>query len=416
MGDRVVITGLGALCPVGLDVATTWESLVSGISGLTRITRFDPEGLDSQIAGEVKGFDPGQHFERKEIRHKDRFVQLSLVAAQQALDHAGLKITDTNAGEIGTIIGVGIGGLDTVISEHVVLMERGPRRTSPFLIPMIIPDMASGEVAIRFGAKGPNFCTTSACASGSDAIGTAFEIVKRGDAKAMITGGAESTIDELAFAGFCAARALSTRNDDPQGSSRPFDADRDGFVMSEGAAVLILESLPFAIARGASILAEIVAYGATGDAYHITSPAEKGEGGARAMAMALRKAGMQPGDIDYINAHGTSTPLNDKNETMAIKTVFGDYAYKTPVSSTKSMTGHLLGAAGALEAVVGVQTLLHGIIPPTINYTTPDPDCDLDYVPNVARRLDVNSVLSNVFGFGGHNSTLILKKYTDTAG
>lgn len=416
MGERVVVTGLGAVCPVGLDVATSWESLVAGRSGVARITRFDPEGLDSQIAGEVKGFDSAQHFDRKEIRHTDRFVQLSLVAAQQAIIHAGLKISDVNACEIGTIIGVGIGGLDTVISEHDVLMERGPRRTSPFLIPMIIPDMASGEVAIKYGAKGPNFCTTSACASGSDAIGTAFEIIKRGDAKAMISGGAESTIDKLAFAGFCAARALSTRNDDPQGASRPFDADRDGFVMGEGAAVLILESLPFAVSRGATILAEIVGYGATGDAYHITSPAEKGEGGARAMAMALRKAGMQPDDIDYINAHGTSTPLNDKNETMAIKTVFGERAYKVPVSSTKSMTGHLLGAAGALEAMVCVLTIQNSIIPPTINYTTPDPECDLDYVPNVARRAEVNSALSNVFGFGGHNSTLILKRFADTKG
>jgi 3-oxoacyl-[acyl-carrier-protein] synthase II len=372
--------------------------------------------MDSQIAGEVDGFDPAQFLDRKEIRHTDRFVQFSLAAAYQAIEQADLKINDSNAGDIGTIIGVGLGGLDTVLDEHLVLNERGARRVSPFLIPMIIPDMASGEVAIRFGAKGPNFCTTSACASGSDAIGVSYEIIKRGDATAMITGGAESTINALGFAGFCAARALSTRNDDPQRASRPFDKDRDGFVLSEGAAVMVIEDLSFAIERGAAILAEIVGYGATGDAYHITQPAAEGEGGARAMAMALRKAGMSPQDIDYINAHGTSTPLNDKNETMAIKTVFGDYASKVPVSSTKSMTGHLLGAAGAVEAVACVLAITQGVIPPTINYTTPDPECDLDYVPNVARRVDVKSALSNVFGFGGHNSTLIFRKFIDTIG
>lgn len=391
-----------------------WQALVSGKSGVDRITQFDPAGMDSQIAAEVKGFDPAQFMDRKEIRHTDRFVQFALSAAHQAVKQSNLQINDDNAGDIGTLIGVGIGGLGTILSEHLVLKERGARRVSPFLIPMIISDMASGQVAIRFGAKGPNFGVTSACASGSDAIGEAFEIIRRGDAKAMISGGAESTINDLAFAGFCAARALSTRNDDPQRASRPFDANRDGFVMGEGAGVLILESFDFAVKRGAPILAEMVGYGATGDAYHITQPAEKGEGGARAMVKALAEAGLKPSEIGYINAHGTSTPLNDKNETMAIKTVFGSDAYKIPVSSTKSMTGHLLGAAGAVEALVCTLTINHGIIPPTINYSTPDPDCDLDYVPNVARQTAVNTALSNVFGFGGHNSTLIFKKFLNS--
>jgi len=412
--NRVVVTGIGAVSPLGLDVPTMWQALISGKSGVDRITQFDSEGIDSQIAAEVKGFDPAQFMDRKEIRHTDRFVQFALSAAHQAVKQANLQINDANAGDIGTLIGVGIGGLNTLLSEHVVLRERGARRVSPFLIPMIITDMASGQVAIRFGAKGPNFGVTSACASGSDAIGEAFEIIRRGDAKAMITGGAESTINDLAFAGFCAARALSTRNDDPQRASRPFDANRDGFVMGEGAGVLILESLDFATQRGATILAEIVGYGATGDAYHITQPAEKGEGGARAMVKALAKAGLKPSQIDYINAHGTSTPLNDKNETMAIKTVFGSDAYKIPVSSTKSMMGHLLGAAGAVEALVCILTINHSIIPPTINLTTPDPDCDLDYVPNVARQTTVSTALSNVFGFGGHNSTLIFKKFLNS--
>ena len=414
MVNRVVVTGIGAVSPLGLDVPTMWQALISGKSGVDRITQFDPTGMDSQIAAEVKGFDPAQFMDRKEIRHTDRFVQFALSAAHQAVKQANLQINDANAGDIGTLIGVGIGGLNTLLSEHVVLRERGARRVSPFLIPMIITDMASGQVAIRFGAKGPNFGVTSACASGSDAIGEAFEIIRRGDAKAMITGGAESTINDLAFAGFCAARALSTRNDDPQRASRPFDANRDGFVMGEGAGVLILESLDFAVKRGAPILAEIVGYGATGDAYHITQPAEKGEGGARAMVKALAKAGLKPSQIGYINAHGTSTPLNDKNETMAIKTVFGSDAYKIPVSSTKSMMGHLLGAAGAVEALVCILTINHSIIPPTINLTTPDPDCDLDYVPKVARQTTVSTALSNVFGFGGHNSTLIFKKFLNS--
>jgi len=410
--NRVVVTGLGIVSPLGMDVASTWEGMVSGRSGIDRVTLFDADGMDSKIAGEVKGFDPAQHFDRKEIRHTDRFVQFAIVAARQALEQANFKIDSTNATDIGTIIGVGLGGLETLCQQHIVLLDKGPSRISPFLIPMIIPDMASGQVAITFGAKGPNYCATSACASGSDAVGVAYETIKRGDVSAMITGGAESTITPLAYAGFCAARALSTRNDAPQKASRPFDAQRDGFIIGEGAAVLIIESLDYALRRGVPILAEIAGYGATGDAYHMTAPAEKGEGGARAMAMALSKAGMKPADIDYINAHGTSTPLNDKNETMALKTVFGEHAYKVPVSSTKSMTGHLLGAAGGLEAAVCVLAINNSIIPPTMNYENPDPECDLDYVPNVARKADINTAMSNVFGFGGHNSSLIFRKYT----
>jgi 3-oxoacyl-[acyl-carrier-protein] synthase II len=415
LGKRVVVTGMGAITPLGLDVPSYWEGLISGRSGIDSITQFDAEGFDSKIAAEVKGFDPQQYMDRKELRHTERFAQFSVAAALQAMEQSGLSINATNAPRVGVIIGVGMGGLTVLLQQHDVLKERGPDRVSPFLVPMMIPDMASGQVAITLGAKGPNFCTTSACASGADGIGVAYEFIKRGDADAMVAGGAEAVINDMAVAGFCAARALSTNNDEPQKASRPFDADRDGFVIGEGAAVLILESLDSAIRRGAPILAEIVGYGATGDAYHITQPAEGGEGGVRAMKLALGGAGMALGDVDYINAHGTSTPLNDKNETAAIKTVFGEGAYRIPVSSTKSMTGHLLGGAGAVEAAACVLAIQHDIIPPTINYTTPDPECDLDYVPNVAREAVVNTALSNVFGFGGHNSTLIFRKYGEEA-
>lgn len=411
MSNRVVVTGMGAVTPLGLDIESYWEGLKSGHSGIDRITQFDAGRLDSQIAGEVKGFDPLQYMDRKELRHTERFVQFSVASALQAVEHARLKIDDSNAPRTGVIIGVGMGGLDILLRQHDILREKGPDRISPFLVPMMIPDMASGQVAITLGAKGPNFCTTSACASGADGIGVAFELIRMGAADAMLAGGAESVVNEMAFAGFCAARALSTRNDEPQRASRPFDADRDGFVIGEGAAVLVLENLQSALDRGAPVLAEIAGYGATGDAYHVTQPAEGGEGGARAMRAALAGAGMQPGDIDYINAHGTSTPLNDKNETAAIKTVFGERAYHIPVSSTKSMTGHLLGGAGAVEAVACLLAIQHGVIPPTVNYVTPDPDCDLDYVPNIAREATIETALSNVFGFGGHNSTLIFRKY-----
>ncbi len=415
MSNRVVVTGIGMISPVGLDVPSTWQGLVSGKSGVDYITQFDPELLETKIAAEVKNFDPAQYMDRKEFRHMDRFVHFAVAASLQAVEQAHLNIDDTNAGGIGVVIGVGLGGLSTLLSQHQVFTERGPDRVSPFLIPMMIADMASGQVAIILRAKGPNFCTSSSCASSSDAVGEAFEIVRRGGAQAMITGGAEAVITPLAVAGFNAARALSTRNSEPQSASRPFDAERDGFIMGEGAATLILESLPFATKRGAPILAEIVGYGAAGDAYHVTQPADGGEGGVRAMNIALKEAGLEPGEIDYINAHGTSTPLNDKNETMAIKTLFGQEAYRIPISSIKSMVGHLLGAAGAMEAASCVLTIQHGVIPPTINLTSPDPDCDLDYVPNTARQVVVNTALSNVFGFGGHNSTLILRRYGEKA-
>ncbi len=415
MSNRVVVTGMGMISPLGLDVPSTWQGLVSGKSGVDYITQFDPEPLETKIAAEVKNFDPAQYMDRKDLRRMERFVHFAVAASLQAVEQARLNIDATNAEGIGVVIGVGLGGLNTLLSQYQVFIERGADRVSPFLIPMMIADMASGQVAILLGAKGPNFCTTSSCASSSDAIGDAFEIIKRGDAQAMITGGSEAVINPLTIAGFNAARALSIRNHEPQKASRPFDAERDGFIMGEGAATLILESLPFATKRGALILAEVVGYGAAGDAYHITQPADGGEGGARSMSIALKEAGLEPGEIDYINAHGTSTPLNDKNETMALKTVFGKGAYRIPISSTKSMVGHLLGAAGAIEAAISILTIQNGVIPPTINLTSPDPDCDLDYVPNTARQAVVNTVLSNVFGFGGHNSTLIIRRYGEKA-
>lgn len=414
MGNRVVVTGLGIVSPLGLDVPSTWQGLVSGRSGVDYITLFDPEPFETRFAAEVKNFDPSRYLEHKEARRSDRFVQFAVAASLEAVKQAGLKIDASNAEEIGVIIGAGFGGLNILLSQFQILMEKGPARVSPFLTPMMIADMAAGQVAILLGAKGPNFCITSSCASGSDAIGVSFETISRGDAQAMIAGGTEAQIIPLTIAAFNAARAISTRNHEPQKASRPFDAERDGFVLGEGAAILILESLPFAIKRGAPILAEVVGYGATGDAYHITQPAEGAEGGVRAMRIALKKTGLEPREIDYINAHGTSTPLNDKHETIALKTVFGDDAYRIPVSSTKSMLGHLLGAAGAIEATVCVLTIQHGIIPPTINLTHPDPECDLDYVPNVARQAKVDVALTNSFGFGGHNSTLIFRRYTET--
>ena len=409
MNNRVVVTGMGMVTPLGLDVPSTWQKLINGESGVDIITQYDPAITETKIAAEVKGFDPTQYIDRKEARHMDRFVQFAVVSALQAVKQAGIK--NVSAEDTGVIIGCGLGGLNTLLNQYDVLREKGADRVSPFLIPMMIPDMASGQVSIILGAKGPNFCTASACASGSDAIGTACEIIKRGNASVMVAGGAESVITPIAVAGFNSARALSIRNNDPKKASRPFDAGRDGFIIGEGAAVLVLESLEYAERRGASILVELIGYGATSDAFHVTQPAAGGEGGARAMSAALKEAGMEPSQIDYINAHGTSTPLNDKNETMAIKTVFKEHAYKVPVSSTKSMTGHLLGAAGSMEAAISILAIQNGIIPPTINLTTPDPECDLDYVPNTARRAMVSTVLSNVFGFGGHNSTLIFRRY-----
>ncbi len=410
--NRVVVTGIGVLCPLGLSATTTWEGLVVGKSGIDYITLFDPEAFETRFAGEVKGFEPGNYLNRKDTRRMDRFAQLAVAAAQQAVEQAGLKIDASNQYSIGVLVGSGAGGLITLSEQMRMLIEHGPGRVSPFLAPMLGSDMASAQISIVLGAKGPNFCTTSACSSGADAVGGAYEIVKRGDAQVMITGGSEAIVSPIGIAAFNANKALSTRNSEPQLASRPFDAERNGFVLGEGAAILILENLSFAQSRGANILGEIVGYGASGDAFHITQPAENGEGAARAMQIALDKAGLAPTDIDYINAHGTSTPLNDKVETLAIKKVFGDHAYNIPISSTKSMIGHLLGGAGAVEAAITVMVIQHGIIPPTINLTHPDPDCDLDYVPNVARRAAVGAALSNAFGFGGHNSVLAFRKYS----
>ena len=411
MTNRIVITGMGAVSPLGLDVPSLWEALLSGKSGIDRITLFDPELFETKIAAEVKGFDAMDYMERKQARHMDRYTQFAVVASRQAVEQAKLEFDDPE--DIGVLIGSGIGGLSTLSEQLAVLAERGPSRVSPFLISMMITDGASGQVSIMMGARGVNFCATSACSSGADAIGEACEIIKRGDAQAMLAGGAEACITPIAVAGFDAAGALSTRNDEPQKASRPFDAQRDGFVVGEGAAVLVLESLPHALKRGANILAEVVSYGATSDAYHITQPAAGGEGGAKAMGMALRKAGIEPKETDYINAHGTSTPLNDKAETMAIKAVFGEDAYRIPISSTKSMMGHMIGAAGAIEAMVCVLAIQHGLIPPTTNLTNPDPECDLDYVPHVARQKRVRTALSNSFGFGGHNSVLVVREYAE---
>ncbi len=390
-----------------------WQALTSGKSGVDYITLFDPESFETKIAAEVKGFNATEYMERKEARHTDRFVQFAIAASLQAVEQGGVKLNSSNCDEVGVIIGSGIGGLTTLSQQFAVLAEKGPNKVSPFLVPMMISDSASGQVSIALGIKGPNFCTTSSCSSSSDAIGEAYEIIRRGDAQVMLSGGSEAIITPLGVAGFNAAGALSTRNHEPQKASRPFDAERDGFVIGEGAAILVLESLPHALKRNANILAEIIGYGATSDAYHITQPAIGGEGGAKAIKIALRKAGVKPKEVDYINAHGTSTPLNDKCETQAIKAVFGDHAYHIPISSTKSMTGHLIGAAGATEAIVCILTIQHGIIPPTINLVHPDPECDLDYVPNSARPHKVRIVISNSFGFGGHNSVLVFREYSE---
>jgi len=409
----VVVTGLGVVTPLGLNLTTTWEGLIAGKSGIDYITMFDPTPLETKIAGEVKGFEPTNYINRKEARHMDRFAQLAVAASLQALEQSGIQINATNQYDIGIVIGCGIGGLTTLFEQIKILLDKGADRVSPFLIPMMIGDIAAAQVSIVLKVKGPNLCTTSACSSGSDALGFAYAIIKRGDAQVMIAGGSESIINPIGIAAFNAMKAISVRNDEPQLASRPFDAERDGFVIGEGAGILILESLTHARKRGANILAEIIGYGASGDAYHVTQPLENGEGAAKAMQMALNKAGLSPTEIDYINAHGTSTPLNDKMETRAIKSVFGDNAYHIPISSTKSMMGHLIGGAGAVEAAICLMVIQHGFIPPTINLTHPDPECDLDYVPNVARQAKVTTALSNSFGFGGHNSVLIFRKYSE---
>ena len=400
---------MGVVSPVGPDRDTTWTNLLDGKSGIDQITSFDTEGFPTTIAAEVNGFDPECYVTRKQARRMDRFVQLAAAATLEAVDHAGLQIVPSNCERVSVMIASGIGGIITLSEQVGVLREKGAKRVSPFLVPMMLPDMASGQVSMLLGAKGPNYVAVSACSSGADAMGLAFEAIKRGEVDVVVTGGTEAAICPIGVAGFNACQALSTRNDDPQRASRPFDAERDGFVLGEGAAVLILESMDSALARNATPIAEMVGYAATGDAYHITQPAPEGEGAARAMRRALERASLRPEEIDYINAHGTSTPLNDKFETMAMKSVFGEEAYKIPISSTKSMTGHLLGASGALEAFVSVQSIANWAIPPTINLEFPDPDCDLDYTPYVPRRGRVRTAMSNSFGFGGHNSSLIFQ-------
>ncbi|ESU32616.1 3-oxoacyl-ACP synthase [Bacillus sp. 17376] len=407
---RVVVTGIGAVTPLGNDAGTTWNNIIEGVSGIGPVTRLNADDFPAKVAAEVKEFNVENFMDRKDARKMDRFTHYAVAASLMAVKDSGLEITDENAPRVGVWIGSGIGGMETFEQQHETFMNRGYRRVSPFFVPMMIPDMATGQVSITLGARGFNSCTVTACATGTNSIGDAFKVIQRGDADVMVTGGAEAPITKMSFAGFCANTALST-NQDPQKASRPFDKERDGFVMGEGAGIVVLEDLDHALARGAKIYAEIVGYGATGDAYHITAPAPEGEGGARAMKMALDDAGMAPEEVGYINAHGTSTEYNDKYETMAIKTVFGEHAYKLAVSSTKSMTGHLLGAAGGIEAIFTILALKEGILPPTINLETPDPDCDLDYVPNAARKQQVNAAISNSLGFGGHNATIAFRKY-----
>lgn len=412
MSKRVVVTGTGMITPVGNDVETSWKNLIAGKSGIDRITLFDASEHDTKIAGEVKNFKPEDFgIDRKDARRMDRYAHFALAATGEALRQSNLKITPENCNRVGVIIGSGIGGIGTMSEQFKVLTEKGPGRISPFFIPMMISNMASGHVAIMFGARGTNFSVVSACSTGAHAIGEATEIIRRGEADVMIAGGSEAPIVSISVAGFNSMKALSTRNDEPQKASRPFDADRDGFVMGEGAGVLILESLEHAQARGATILAEIAGYGSTDDAHHMVQPEETGEGASRAMLLALEHAGLQAQDLDYINAHGTSTGLNETAETAAIKRALGEAAYGVTISSTKSMTGHLLGAAGAVEAVISIQAILQGIVPPTINYEKSDPTCDLDITPNVAKKKAVRHAMSNSFGFGGHNVSLIFSKF-----
>ncbi|MDR4466856.1 MAG: beta-ketoacyl-ACP synthase II [Nitrospira sp.] len=406
---RVVITGLGLVTPLGTGVEKTWKAICAGESGIARITRFDPTGYDAQIAGEVKDFDPARFIEKKEIKKMDTFIHYAVGAAQLAVDDAGLKVKPEEATKVGVYIGSGIGGLGSIEHYHDVLKEKGPGRVSPFFIPMTIINLASGQVAIRIGAKGPNSCAVTACATGNHCIGDAYRLIQRGDADVMVAGGAEAAVTPLGVAGFASAKALSFRNDEPTKASRPFDRDRDGFVLGEGAGVVVIEELTHALRRGVRIYGEIIGYGMNSDAYHITAPPEEGEGAVRCMELALKDAGIERNQIGYINAHGTST-MADAIETRAIKQVFGEQALRIPVSSTKSMTGHLLGAAGGIEAVFSILALYHGILPPTINLDHPDPTCDLDYVPNQARPAAIQMALSNSFGFGGVNACLIFKK------
>jgi 3-oxoacyl-[acyl-carrier-protein] synthase II len=407
---RVVVTGLGLVTPLGIGTELTWKALCAGQSGIGRITRFDPAGYDAQIAGEVKGFDPTQFVEKKEVKKMDTFIHYAVAASQLAVDDAALKVAPEEATKVGVYIGSGIGGLGSIEHYHQVLRDKGPGRVSPFFIPMTIINLASGQVAIRLGAKGPNSCAVTACATGNHCIGDAYRIIQRGEADVMVAGGAEAAITPLGVAGFASAKALSFRNDAPEKASRPFDRDRDGFVLGEGAGVIVLEEIEHARRRGARIYAEIIGYAMNSDAYHITAPPDEGEGAVRCMDLAIKDAGISKSDIGYINAHGTST-MADAIETNAIKQVFGELAYRIPVSSTKSMTGHLLGAAGGIEAVFSILALHHGILPPTINLDHPDPACDLDYVPNKARPVSFNVALSNSFGFGGVNACLLFQRF-----
>ena len=411
MKRRVVVTGIGLVTPLGVGTKQTWQALINGKSGVGPITRFDATDQATRIAAEVKDFNPEDWFEKKQAKNLDAFVQYAVAAADMAWQSSGLSITEENVHRVGVITGCGMGGLPTIEEYHGVLMERGPRKITPFFIPRVIPNMPSGHISMRIGSKGPNLTQTTACAAGTHAVGEAFRHIAYGDCDIAITGGTESVICPLAVGGFGAMKALSTRNDDPLAASRPFDVDRDGFVISEGAGMLVFEELEAAKRRGATIFAEIIGYGQTSDAYHIAAPPEDGEGAARCMAMALRDAGLNSEDIDYINAHGTSTPLNDKCETLAIKTVFKAHAHKLAVSSTKSMTGHALGAAGGLEAAFTVLALHNGILPPTVNLQKPDPECDLDYVPNTAREVGIRTAMSNSFGFGGTNGVVVFRRF-----
>ena len=409
---RVVVTGVGLVIPVGIGVPEAWKNVCEGKSGIGPLTRFDGSGFDTRIAGEVKGFTPEKYIDKKEIKKMDLFIHYALAAAKEAVEDAQLKITPENCEQIGVIVGTGLGGLPTLEETHKVLLEKGPSRITPFFIPKLIANMAAGQIAMQHGAKGPNTCVVTACATGAHCIGDAFRAIQYGDAEAIIAGGTEANITPLTVGGFNAMKALSTRNEEPQKASRPFEKNRTGFVVAEGAGILILEEFEFARKRGAKIYGEVVGYGYTGDAYHITAPPPDGDGAIRCMRMAIRDARIRPEDIDTINAHGTSTVLNDITETIAIKAVFGDYAKKIPISATKSMTGHLLGAAGSTEAIFALLSIRDGILPPTINYEEPDPECDLDYVPNVARKGSIRIAMSNAFGFGGTNATLIFQKFT----
>ena len=413
MGRRVVITGIGLVSPVGIGTSENWKALCAGTSGVGKITKFDATGYPCQIAGEVKGFDPLAFIEKKEVKKMDVFIQYAIAASQFAMDDSSLCIDSSNAARVGVFIASGIGGFTTIEREHKALLKGGPRKLSPFFIPGVIINLAAGQVSIRFGAKGPNSATCTACTASAHAIGDAYEIIRRNDADAMIAGGSEAAVCAMGVGGFAAMRALSTRNDEPERASRPFERDRDGFVLGEGSGVLVLEELGHARKRGAKIYAELVGYGMSADAHHITAPAEDGDGAVRVMGLAIKREGIQPDEIDYINAHGTSTPYNDRLETLAIKKKFGSHAHKIPISSTKSMTGHLLGAAGGLEAGITALAVHRQVIPPTINLDNADPECDLDYVPYKSRRVTIRYALSNSFGFGGTNGALLFKRYED---